>query len=423
MRMKMLWLKNGEKDGEELDDQIAGLLKKWFVEAKEMLEDERATIQGVLESHHKSHVIVCECNNPPPRLKIVLRGGKYHVQHFSPAQGPPLRHDPSCEMSENQLIRALCQKRLIKTYNWFTEKKSPAGTENIWNDQSNEYRRIFRGATLYKRLLNTVQESGLNQICRKTPRGFSACKAAAEKTLESMRLGRGRLLDQLTFAPWEIRILAAVINEKEATPQGYALLNPLAIEGFELIFEGGLGGQHRYEAGEGLIIHNREAGGRIDGPFLVLGTITPVSSPKFKAGYALPILSKQYWLPVDSHYERRVAERLCKIALSEIGLDHRLVLEKPLEHVDGVLPDFFMYKWGREKPEIVIEVLGYDNENYRKSKKEKQPLYKKLGRYYVEFDASRTEKKNDWSASLDAFEIRIKKLLGIYEKKGSASDE
>ena len=52
MRMKMLWLKNGEKDGEELDDQIAGLLKKWFVEAKDMPEEEWATIQGGLESQH-----------------------------------------------------------------------------------------------------------------------------------------------------------------------------------------------------------------------------------------------------------------------------------------------------------------------------------------------------------------------------------
>jgi hypothetical protein len=131
-------------------------------------------------------------------------------------------------------------------------------------------------------------------------------------------------------------------------------------------------------------------------PYIVLCAITtlPDDPENFKVthAYAHPVYSRNLWIPVDSEYEREVLWNL--IELQGWLTDKRslqICIQKPLQNIaidmiDGQTtvcrPDFILHVPSNKTKQVVIEVMGFESEEYRAKKQITLPRMRALGPVY-----------------------------------------
>ena len=136
----------------------------------------------------------------------------------------------------------------------------------------------------------------------------------------------------------------------------------------------------------------------VSGPWLFLGVVGlhyPTRGYECRKGWAQPIVSLDWPIPVDSH-----VERLAFLALSDTLTDllcnfpdARFALEKPvfeLSTPDGpCIPDFVVTaERGGDIVRFIIEVMGFDRPDYLKGKEETHERMAGLG-ILLTMDATR----------------------------------
>lgn len=160
------------------------------------------------------------------------------------------------------------------------------------------------------------------------------------------------------------------------------------------------------------------------GPFVALITLSDEpSKPLFFAmqrACVLPLLSKRQLMIVDSHYERRVIETVLKDWLpywTKKGL--QVTLKKPLFDIPVTelvcRPDLVL---STPAGDVILEVMGRDDEAYIERKQRTVPLMQQLGTV-VEFNALVADRAGQWNEQLTfalrgvtkfLFELRTRKV-------------
>jgi hypothetical protein len=129
--------------------------------------------------------------------------------------------------------------------------------------------------------------------------------------------------------------------------------------------------------------------------------------------FAIPILTPECWLPVESNHERRLLEPLKRLVEHGAALGWPLILKKPMLDISyvgekrAVRPDYIL-KWREEM--LSIEVLGSDTPEYLKRKKEMGAVLERYGKY-VPIDASKTSGVRQEREQENALLVRVNEWI------------
>ena len=136
----------------------------------------------------------------------------------------------------------------------------------------------------------------------------------------------------------------------------------------------------------------------VPGPWLFLGAVglrDRISGYECLQGWAQPIMSFHWPIPVDSDAERLAFQTL-QVMLTELQRnfpDARFALEKPVFELDtpdgACIPDFIVSaRRGADIVQFVIEVMGFERPAYLKGKQVTHPRMARLGHLCL-MDATR----------------------------------
>lgn len=170
----------------------------------------------------------------------------------------------------------------------------------------------------------------------------------------------------------------------------------------------------------------RFSSGRISpalGPFwLLLSVTSSADRPHYYVpynGFAVPIYSKDKPITVESHFERRVLEKLIQVQ-KHLKAKHSLefFIHKPLLDKEVFFqqenyfcrPDFILKCFSPKKIFIILEVMGSHDAAYVERKLRLKPLFSSLGTL-IEFDALTTDIEDTWAEKLDELARQIYKIF------------
>lgn len=170
----------------------------------------------------------------------------------------------------------------------------------------------------------------------------------------------------------------------------------------------------------------RFSSGRVSpalGPFWLLLSVTSSSEkPNYYVpynGFAIPIYSKEVAIAVESHFERRVLEKLIQVQ-KHLKAKHSVefFIHKPLLDKEVIFqqesyfcrPDFVLKCFSPRKHFIILEVMGSHDAAYVERKLRLKPIFSSLGTW-VEFDALTTDIEGSWNEKLDELARQIYKLF------------
>lgn len=170
----------------------------------------------------------------------------------------------------------------------------------------------------------------------------------------------------------------------------------------------------------------RFSSGRISpalGPFWLLLTVTSsVTQPHYYVpynGFAVPLYSDAIPIAVESHFERRVLEKLIQVQ-KQLKVKHSIefFINKPLldkqvrfqNEIQYCRPDFILKCYTPQKIFIVVEVMGSNDPVYTERKLRLKPILSSLG-IWLEFDALTADIEATWTEKLDHLARQIYKIL------------
>jgi hypothetical protein len=190
--------------------------------------------------------------------------------------------------------------------------------------------------------------------------------------------------------PLEAKVVYATLRRlaenwpKAHAPQGFVLLYATAIQGHKIYVPDGppVGIANRVQSPS-------VRGNRISGPFLVLvvaGEYPEAHGYAPLRGYAQPIYNGRLFVPVESDFERKTLKRILEAQRLLRSQSIDLAIGKPLFDTmtpDGPCrPDFVLEGRSRETGELrtlVVEAMGFDNDDYLAAKAVTHPRMRHLG--------------------------------------------
>ena len=254
-------------------------------------------------------------------------------------------------------------------------------------------------------LFQILEESGLASWSPPFLKNRAANRLALTTAMGRFFLAEGIPASEFFYPDYSsltVRRAVKVLNEHKARwPRGarpYALFTALAktvsSESMDVI---GSKGINRVPfAG----VLRRPGASGTQGPFLVIFTFAQdAATGEFCPikGFAVPVLSEDCWLPVESNHERRVLVPLKSTVETASARGWPLTLRKPMLEIyhagekRAVRPDFEL-KWHEHT--LAIEVLGSDDADYLESKKSMAVVLKRHAAY-VEVDAYKARGRRD----------------------------
>lgn len=126
------------------------------------------------------------------------------------------------------------------------------------------------------------------------------------------------------------------------------------------------------------------------GPYLVLCSVLIDENSRdeiyFRDAFALPILSLQQLMPVESKFERTILKAILDLTGEFLKLNIEIEIEKPLfclvsKFKNKYRPDFILSI--RKNHKIFIEVLGSRNEEYLAQKEKMQQINRAHCQHYI----------------------------------------
>ncbi|WP_242121341.1 hypothetical protein [Sphingomonas lacusdianchii] len=418
-----MWLIDRDTDGRgsnriPLPPPLREALVRWYV-GEGSLHDEKAGITLVQNARIGHRWIACSClgrDQAPPILTpaFLSEAETYYLRRLTSAKRP--EHLPECPFFRDQVTNRITEVRSRTTPTdppaGFFEVLRPAPEklaqrpEDDASDDRTRNASIPRLARLLWRLMHT---SGVNRIA---PLAY-----AEEWSIKAEFAAITRAAAKIEIAPG-IELARALWTHARPLQANavYATLRALephwpkahAPQGFVLLYAPGFKGQEVYlPDGDPVAIANRVQspsirGNRISGPFLVLvvaGQYPEAHGYAPLRAYAQPVFNGRLFVPVESDFERAVLRRILESQrlLHSRGID--LAIDKPLFDTmtpEGPCrPDFVLEARSRVTGEIrsiVVEAMGFDNDDYAASKAVTHPRMRRLGALVtIDRDEAETE--------------------------------
>jgi len=367
-----MWLISRHSDGcgssrIPLPGPVREALVRWYVGTGSR-GDEEASIMLVQQARIGGKWIACDCRplgTPPPILTpaFLSEAETYYLRRLTSASRP--EHHADCPFFRDQATNRITEVRNQESaadppYGFFEvlrpapEKLAQRPEEEASDDRTRQAS-IPRLARLLWRLLENAGLNRLPPLSHMSPDHsisdeFKALAITAGKIEIAPGIELGRALWTHAQALHSNRIYARLRELARHWPRGHA---PQA---FLTLFAHHVRGSTIHVAGsEAIVLANRVQlpsvrNNPIGGPYLVIVVIGEYPEAHGYAplrGYAQPILSGRWFIPVDTEFERVVLKALLALRRSfdRRGLD--MYLEKPV--FDTLTP------MGACRPDIMVE--------------------------------------------------------------------
>lgn len=405
-----MWLIHRDTDGKgpnriKLPQPLREALVRWYV-GQGTFHDEQAGITLVQNARIGHRWIACNClgaEAAPPILTpaFLSEAETYYLRRLTSEKRP--EHRPDCPFFRDQVTNRITEVRSRNTPTdppaGFFEVLRPAPEklsqrpEEDSNDDRTRNASTPRLARLLWRLMDTAGSNSIPPIGAgpewSIKEAFAAILGAAGKIEIAPGIELGRAI--WTHArPLEAKVVYAMLRRlaenwpKAHAPQGFVLLYSTAIQGHKIYVPDG----------PPVEIANRVQspsvrGNRISGPFLVLvvaGEYPEAHGYAPLRGYAQPIYNGRLFVPVESDFERKTLKRILEAQRLLRSQSVDLAIGKPLFDTmtpDGQCrPDFILEGRSRETGELrtlVVEAMGFDNDDYLAAKAVTHPRMRHLG--------------------------------------------
>ena len=406
-----MWLIDRETNGVgvrriPLPAPLREALVRWYI-GEGSRGDEEAGIMLIQNARIGAKWIACDClaaSDPPPILTpaFLSEAETYYLRRLTSTKRPEHRED--CPFFRDQVTHRITEIRSRETPAdppaGFFEVLRPAPeklAQRPEEDASDDRTRHASVPRLARLLWRLIDAAGTNRVSPEQhetepasiKREFEAlCRAAAKiEIAPGIQLARAfwthanALHSRRAYA--NLRQLAKIWPSGHA-PQGFMALFSPQVRGHVVDVPGA----------EPLHVANRVQspsvrGNVIKGPFLVVivaGEYPEAHGYAPLRAYAQPIFSGQRFIPVDSEFERSVLRELLKARrqLDKAGVD--LAIEKPvfdrLTTHGACRPDFLLEARSRltgEIKQLVVEAMGFSDEDYLASKATTHPRMRLLG--------------------------------------------
>ena len=405
-----MWLIDRDTDGHgpkriPLPTPLREALVRWYT-GEGSTRDERAGITLVQNARIGHRWIACDClggDKPPPILTpaFLSEAETYYLRRLTRSKRPEHRLD--CPFFRDQVTSRISEVRSHTTPadppSGFFEVLRPAPeklAQRPDDDAVDDRTRSASVPRLARLLWRLMDNAGNNRIA---PLAYGAEWSIKESFAAIIRAaGKIEIAPgiELTRALWtharplQGSAVYAALRElaprwpKVHAPQGFVLLYAPSFRGQDIHVPGG----------EPVTIANRVQspsvrGNRISGPFLVLVVVGEYPEAHGYAplgAYAQPVHSGRLFVPVDSDFERTVLRQIlaCQRALHGRGVD--LAIGKPLfdtlTPMGPCRPDFVLEARSRHTGEIrniVVEAMGFDDDDYAASKAVTHPRMRTMG--------------------------------------------
>ena len=381
-------------------------LVRWYV-GRGSRGDEEAGITLVQNARIGAKWIACDClaaEDAPPILTpaFLSEAETYYLRRLTSTKRP--EHREECPFFRDQVTHRITEIRSRETPadppSGFFEVLRPAPEklaqrpDEAASDDRTRHASVPRLARLLWRLIDAA---GTNRI---PPSQHEPEPASIKREFEAL----GRAAAKIEIAPG-IQLGRAFWTHANAlhSRRAYAMLRQLAKswpsghapQGFLVLFSPHIRGHIVDVPGaEPIQVANRVQspsvrGNLIKGPFLVMivaGEYPEAHGYAPRRAYAQPIFSGHRFIPVDSEFERSVLRELFKARrqLDKAGVD--LAIEKPifdrLTSQGSCRPDFLLEARSRvtgEIKQLVVEAMGFSDEEYLASKTTTHPRMRLLG--------------------------------------------
>ncbi len=405
-----MWLIDRDTDGRDasripLPGPLRHALVRWYM-GQGTHHDEQAGITLVQQARIGHKWIACDCLERgacPPILTpaFLSEADTYYLRRLTSSKRPEHRAD--CPFFRDQVTLRITEARSRLTPadppSGFFEVLRPAperlaqAPEDDTNDDRHREASTPRLARLLWRLMDV---GGANLVAPLRFReewsiraAFAGLTAAAAKIEIAPRIELARALWthpralQSKAAYAKLRALSAHWPTAHA-PQGFMLLYVPHFKGHDVTLADG----------STIAIANRiqspsVRGNHIAGPYLVLiviGQYPETRGYRPLRAYAQPVFNGRLFVPVESDFERRTTRCLldCQKILHVQGVD--VAISKPLFDTMTTLgscrPDFIVEARARLTGEIrtlVVEAMGFDNDDYAAAKAVTHPRMRLLG--------------------------------------------
>lgn len=405
-----MWLVDRNTDGRgstriALPPPLREALVRWYI-GEGSVHDEKAGITLVQNARIGQRWLACNClghDASPPILTpaFLSEAETYYLRRLTSPKRP--EHDTECPFFRDQVTNRITETASPHTRmdppSGFFEVLKPAPEKLAQRPDDDEIDDRTRNASvprLARLLWRLMAAAGVNQIAPlafgeqwSIREEFGALNRAATK----IEIAPGIELARAFWThprPLQAKAVYATLRSlehrwpKAHAPQGFVLLYAPSFKGQEIYVSGG----------EPVAIANRVQspsirGNPIGGPFLVL--IVAGQYPEAHAyaplrAYAQPIFNGRMFVPVDSNFERVVLRRVLDCQKIMHGHQVDLAIEKPLFDTitpDGPCrPDFLIEARSRvtgEMRSIVVEAMGFDDDDYLATKAITHPRMQMLG--------------------------------------------
>ena len=417
-----MWLIDRDTEGRgtnriPLPPALREALVRWYI-GEGSIHDEKAGITLVQNARIGHRWIACSClgaDKAPPILTpaFLSEAETYYLRRLTSSKRP--EHLTDCPFFRDQVTNRITEVRSRTTPTdppaGFFEVLRPAPeklSQRPDDDSSDDRTRnasIPRLARLLWRLMHTAGVSRIAPLAYREECSIKAEFAAILRAAAQIEIAPGIELARALWTharPLQANVVYATLRALEPkwpkahAPQGFVLLYAPAFKGQEIYVPDG----------EPVAIANRVQspsvrGNRISGPFLVLvvaGQYPEAHGYAPLRAYAQPVFNGRLFVPVESDFERIVLRRIleCQKLLHGRGID--MAIEKPLFDTmtpEGPCrPDFLLEARSRHTGEIrtiVVEAMGFENDDYAAAKAVTHPRMKRLGDL-VTIDRSETER-------------------------------
>lgn len=401
-----MWLIERHSDGRSarriaLPDPVRAALVRWYT-GQGSRADEAAGIMLVQQARIGEKWIACDClpaDAAPPILTpaFLSEAETYYLRRLTSAKRP--EHQADCPFFRDQITNRITDVRSRETpadppTGYFEAlRPAPEKLAQAPREESSDDRTRNASVPRLARLLwRLMENSGLHRCAPLGQEGldrsigseFRRLMAAAARIQIAPGIELGRALWTHATPFHSNKVYAALRALAREWPHGHA---PQA---FLTLFAPQIRGHSIAVAGcEPVIVANRVQspsvrGNSVRGPFLVIvvaGEYPEALGYAALRAYAQPIYSGQRFVPVESEFERLVLRDILEAQhqFARAGID--IAIEKPLfdrlTPVGPCRPDFVIEARSRttgEIRQIVIEAMGFSDDDYLASKAATHPL-------------------------------------------------
>lgn len=381
--------------------------------------------------------IYCDCNSYPFTIMTIcqIKDRSLYLRKIPRCR---LEHKVKCPFfrePSNSSTQKNEYVRVKKSFEYFgLYKKTSAASKNhdIEKENSSSKSSSHKIGTLGNRLLTLLEESRLNVfedqfISENEGQFISYFKKYITNEIKTHNVVKDVKLEKAFYFSEKFNFFVLYNIYENLKKLQWSWPESFYLHGFILFVSSNVFKSEKVDVKNGLLLSNKKVlnnssttnyiNGYVtenSGPFLVLMSIkeNPACDKGFEAYqvFATPILSETIPIPVESKYERYVFEALIFLfkELKRLNNHIKIDITKPLYdyHFDGETcrPDFII---SVNDYHIVIEVMGMDDDAYKRRKIETHGIMRNNIGNVIEINCSGIKKSEEFDKLLNKIIVEI----------------